>query len=169
MLEASEPGSNRQLVVARQLLLVCRDTAFLESWLDGHAPTGLLVDSDLRWRVLEELCAAGHAGLDEIAREREADPSSQGALAAVRCGAAIPSHDGKREAWETIASDETVSNNDLFALTGSFVRPFQQEVTRPYELRFFTDLPATARIRSGFAVELSCRNCYPGSRPVTRS
>jgi aminopeptidase N len=161
VLDAAAPGSNRQLVAARQMLLVCGDESLLWSWLEGHAPAGLLVDSDLRWRVVEQLCALGSAGLADIARQKEADPTSQGALAALRCGAAIPSHDSKREAWETITSDEKVSNHDLSGLTGSFFRHSQHEITRPYELRFFTDLPATARIRGGFAVELSCRNCYP--------
>jgi aminopeptidase N len=161
LLDGAEPGSNRQLVVARQLLLLCGDVALLRSWLAGDAPTGLLIESDLRWRALEQLCALGAAGLDDIAREQQADPSSQGALAALRCRAAIPSRQSKRDTWEAIVSNDKISNRDVYALTASFFRPSQQEITRPYELPFFTDLPATAKFRSGTVVELSCRNCFP--------
>ncbi|MGI8701449.1 MAG: aminopeptidase N [Nocardioidaceae bacterium] len=161
MLKASEGGSNRQLLVSRQLLKASTDVAMLWSWLDGHGPDGLLVDADMRWRVLTQLCALGVAGRDEIRAEREADPSSQGAVAALRCRAAVPTIEGKADTWATIASDTKINNYDLYALCGSFFRASQQEVTRPYVARYFTDLPATARFRSGWVVELSCRASFP--------
>jgi len=161
ILTDTERGSNRQLLTSRKLLQVSTDIPMLWSWLDGHAPDGLLVDADMRWRVLTQLCVLGVAGRDEIKRERAVDPSSQGAVAALRCRAAIPTPEGKADTWETIASDTEVSNHDLRALCGSFFRASQQEVTRPYVARYFTDLPATASFRSGWVVELSCLASFP--------
>jgi aminopeptidase N len=161
ILGASPPGSNRQLLVSRQLLRINGDVEQLWSWLDGHAPDGLLVDSDMRWRVLERLCVLGACGRDDIRRERDSDPSSQGTIAALRCGAALPTAEGKAATWETITTDPDISNYDLNALCGSFFRSSQQELTRPYVTRYFRDLPATTRIRSGWLVELSCAQAYP--------
>jgi aminopeptidase N len=161
LLDGAAAGSNRQLVVSRPLLRVSTDVETLWSWLDGHAPEGLLVDPDMRWRVLEQLCVLGAAGRDEIGRERTADPSSQGALAALRCSAALPTVDGKRSTWETITTDRDISNHDLYALCESFFRASQEALTQPYVTRYFADLPATSELRSGWVVEISCLMCYP--------
>ncbi len=161
LLRAAETGSNRQLLVSRQLLRVSTDITMLWSWLDGHAPDGLLVDADVRWRTLMQLCALGVAGRDEIKHERMDDTSSQGAVWALRCRAAIPTAEGKAATWETIAHDTQISNHDLYALCGSFFRAAQAEVTRPYVARYFADLPATAAFRNGWVVQLSCLAGYP--------
>ncbi len=161
LLDASEPGSNRQLLVSRQLLRVSTDVGTLWSWLDGHAPNGLLMDSDMRWRVLERLCVRGEAGRDEIKRESESDPSSQGAVAALRCSAAIPTAAGKAATWERVTQDREISNHDLYALCGSFFRASHRKLTRPYVKRYFTELPATKAFRSGWVVETSCAAIYP--------
>jgi len=161
LLERAESGSNRQLVVSRRLLRVSTDVDVLWSWLDGHAPEGLVVDSDMRWRVLEQLCVLGAAGRDDIRREQTSDPSSQGALAALRCSAALPTVDGKKATWERIVADPQISNHDLYALCESFFRPSQEWLTRPYYARYFTDLPATTALRNGWVVQLSCQASYP--------
>ncbi|MEJ7628482.1 MAG: aminopeptidase N [Nocardioidaceae bacterium] len=161
LLDASQPESNRQLLASRALLMVTTDVKMLWSWLDGHAHDGLLMDADMRWRVLEQLCVLGVAGRDDIRREKERDPSSQGAVAALRCGAALPTADGKQSAWETITTDRDISNHDLYALCASFFRASQQHLTRPYVPRFFSDLPATAQWRSGWVVQTSCHLTFP--------
>jgi aminopeptidase N len=161
LLQSAGPGSNRQLVVSRQLLRVSTEVELLWSWLDGHAPEGLLVDSDMRWRVLEQLCVLGAAGRDDIRREQTTDPSSQGALAALRCSAALPTVDGKRATWERIIGDPEISNHDLYALCDSFFRASQENLVRPYVARFFTDLPATVNLRTGWVLQLSCTAAYP--------
>ena len=161
LLEACQPESNRQLLVSRELLRVSTDVTLLWSWLDGHAPDGLLVDSDMRWRVLERLCVRGGAGRDEISRERESDPSSQGGLAALRCSAAIPTAEGKAATWEAVTTDREISNHDLYALCGSFFRASHRKLTRPYVKRYFTELPATVSFRSGWVVMASCTAIYP--------
>jgi aminopeptidase N len=161
MLEACEPGSNRQLVVSRHLLRISTDVTLLWSWLDGHAPEGLLIDPDMRWRVLERLCVRGEAGRDEIAREQHTDTSSQGARAALRCSASIPTAANKAATWETITTDREISNHDLYALCEGFWRPSQRKLTRPFVKRYFTELPATAQFRSGWVVAYSCTLVYP--------
>ncbi len=161
LLRTADAGSNRQLVVSRQLLRVSTHVDELWSWLDGHAPDGLLVDSDMRWRVLERLCVLGAAGRDEILREQTNDPSSQGALAALRCSASLPTVDGKSATWERIIGDPDISNHDLYALCESFFRASQESVTHPYYARYFTDLPATTKLRNGWVLELSCMAGYP--------
>jgi aminopeptidase N len=119
------------------------------------------MDPDMRWRVLERLCVRGEAGHDEIKRERQKDPSSQGAKAALRCTASIPTAANKAAVWESITTDRELSNHDLYALCGAFWRPSQRKLTRPYVDRFFTEVPATAGFRSGWVVGTSCTLVYP--------
>jgi aminopeptidase N len=161
LLELTEAGSDRQLLVSRALLRVSTDVTLLWSWLDGHAPEGLLMDSDMRWRVLERLCVRGEAGRDEINRELESDQSSQGARAALRCGASIPTAASKAATWERITTERDLSNHDLYALCGAFFRPSQRKLTVQYVRRYFTELPATASFRTGWVVLASCSAAFP--------
>ncbi len=161
LLTEAQPGSNRQLVAARTLIDVTGDTDRLERWLDADVPTGLLVDDDLRWRVLVSLCAAGAKGTTDIEALQRRDKSSQGALHALRSRASRPTPAAKEEAWRSLTTNPTLSNYELYALAEGFFRPDQVDVTAPYVQRYFTEIPDTASIRSGWVVERMTLLAYP--------
>jgi aminopeptidase N len=161
ILDASEPSSNRQLLAARAVVNTTDDVDLLRSWLDGAAPRGLVADEDFRWRLVRALCGLGVFGADEIAAERRRDPSSQGSLAALSCSASIPDPEVKEGLWQTLMSDETLSNYELFALTDSFFRPDQMEMLQPYVPRYFAELPAMPKSRTGFMAERFTESLFP--------
>ncbi len=162
ILDASAPGSNRQLIASRALIHLTTDADLMRGWLSGEAvPSGLVTDEEFRWRVLRTLCALGEAGHEDIAREQDRDPSSQGALHALRCRAATADPRVKDEVWTSIVTDPDLSNYELYALTDTFFRHDQVELTEPFVARYFAEMPGTAEIRRGWMVERSAENGYP--------
>jgi aminopeptidase N len=133
----------------------------LRRWLDGATPPGLRADDDLRWRITRALCEHGAYGLSDLKAEQERDPSSQGARHALRCRAAIPDRDVKAQVWDDITSNESLSNTELDALCEYFFRPGQDEVTGVFVPRYFTEIPATASLRTGAVVASVARLAYP--------
>ncbi len=161
ILVEAEPASNRQLVAARAWIAASHDADTITSWLDGAAPDGLVTDEDLRWRLTRQLCEVGAYGLDDVASEQDRDPSSEGAIHALECRAALPDPATKSEVWRTLTTADSLGNYELFALAEYFFRPAQGELTEPYVARFFHDVPATARIRTGWLVERLAELAFP--------
>ena len=162
VLEGAAPGSNRQLVAARAAIRATTDADLLQGWLSGEAtPAGLVPDEDFRWRVLEVLCGLGVAGPDDIDREQDRDPSSQGVLHARRCTSALPDPDTKAEVWQALMTDATLTNSELYASAEAFFRHDQVELTAPFVSRYFAEIPDTSRIRTGWVVEQVAERLFP--------
>ncbi len=161
LLTGATPSSNRQIVAARAFICLTDDDALLRGWLTGDTPAGLRVDEDVRWRITRALCELGVFGLTDVEAEQARDRSSQGAEHALRCKATIPDSDVKAEVWQSIVSDPSLSNSALYALCTYFFRPRRQDLTAAYVERYFTELPATARIRSGAVVDFCAKLAFP--------
>jgi aminopeptidase N len=54
-----------------------------------------------------------------------------------------------------------LSAYELYAIGEGFFALGQEELTEPYVARFFTDMPATARLRSGWALPQVISAVYP--------
>jgi aminopeptidase N len=161
-LAAAPAGGSRQLAAARGLIGASVDTARLCGWLSGDGvPEGLVVDADLRWLILHRLVVLGAAGPGAIDAERAADRSATGEQWAARCHAAVPTADAKAAAWATIVHDATVSNRIAESAAAGFWQPEQLPLTEPYVERYFADMPAMMRIRSGFSAERVALLAYP--------
>jgi len=162
LVDAAEPGSNRQLIVVRTLIELSDDVDLLAGWLDGSTtPRGVRVDDNFRWRLLRALSALGARDLEDVAAEQQRDPSSQGALHALQCRASMPDADTKAEVWRHITADAAISNHELYALAGYFFLPCQDALTAPYVSRYFAEMPATTSFRTGWVVERSVLVAYP--------
>jgi aminopeptidase N len=144
-LQQAEPGSDAQLSYAVALTGLATDEADLELFralLDGTASIeGLVIDTDMRWRLLHRLVSQGAAGHAQIDRERAADPTDAGERQAAGAAAAIPRPDAKAEAWRQITGGALPSavfrsvlrgftDPDQDALLAPFAKPFFDEVTR---------------------------------------
>jgi aminopeptidase N len=110
-LGAAEPGSDRQLIWARQLLSVAdsrEDLAFARGLLDGSEQVrGLKVDTDLRWQIVGTLAAAGaHDGQALVTAELERDPTDIGERRAAAARASLPRPEAKSDAWARATSPE---------------------------------------------------------------
>ncbi|HET7327207.1 MAG TPA: aminopeptidase N [Nocardioidaceae bacterium] len=161
-LDAAAPGSSRQIVAARAVASCSVEPDALQGWLDGTAaPDGLQVDADLRWMALTRLSELGAIDEAMIDTEHRRDPSAQGAVHAARCRAALPSPAAKQRAWEVLVADSAVSNYVLYATAEGFWNASQDTVTAPYVSRYFTEMPATSRIRNGWVVSHTVRLAFP--------
>src|SRR3954447_741331 len=161
VLEDAPAGSTRQLVATRASIWAGTDVDLLQSWLAGESPRGLVVDDDFRWQVLQTLCALGATGPDDIAREQDRDPSSQGVLHARRCTAALPDPDVKAEVWRALTTDASLTNSELYASAEAFFRCDQVELTGTFVPRYFAEIPETSTFRLGWVVEGVAGLLYP--------
>jgi len=141
-LEASTPGSERQLAWARHWAATSQadpeQHRDVERVLDGErAFEGLAVDTDLRWHLL--ICLArGGAEVDaRIDAELERDPTDLGARSAATARASRPSPQAKQEVWEQLLEDPSLSHTMSRQLWSGFVRLDQREVLHPYTDRYF--------------------------------
>ena len=162
LLAASEPGGSRQLAAARMLVGATIDRVRLQGWLDGAGvPEGLAVDTDLRWLILYRLVVLGAAGPEEIENELIRDRSATGEQWAGRCHAAVPTAAAKATAWATLTSDTEVSNRLAEAAAEGFWHPEQLDLTAPYVSRYFAEMPAMLRVRTGMSAERIAQRAYP--------
>ncbi|SPT52704.1 Aminopeptidase N [Actinomyces bovis] len=124
LLAAAQPGSDKQLQLARALA----HTAVTSSQLDAVAgmlagavvPTGLVVDQDLRWELLIGLVAAGQAGEEQIAAEAERDVTTTGLERAAQARAAIPTGQAKVAAWKALVEDASIPNETQVKMLRGF-------------------------------------------------
>jgi aminopeptidase N len=97
----------------------------------------------------------------EIDAELAADASTAGVLHAARAKASRPDAEAKRAAWRELTEPSTLSAYELYAIGEGFFELAQDELTEPYVARYFTDMPATARLRSGWALPQVISAAYP--------
>ncbi len=71
---------------------------------------GLIIDTDLRWELLEGLVLLGRAGHAEIDAALEADHTANGKQAAARARAAIPTLEAKKAAFDSIFNSTDAPN-----------------------------------------------------------
>jgi aminopeptidase N len=160
--EGGVPGSGRQLAAARTAIAATGDAARLRDWLaDRRPPAGLVVDAELRWAILHRLAALGELDEAGIAAELERDRSSSGVVHAARCRAARPDAAAKQAAWTALMSDPQRPNYELYALAEGFWDPDQLAITGPYVEAYFAELPAAARLRSGWVADRVALLAYP--------
>jgi aminopeptidase N len=138
--DASEPGSDAQLVWARCRIAV-DDPAWARGLLDGSVVVdGLVVDHDLRWHAVIQLARRGAIGEDEIAAEHARDRTDEGWRHATTARAAQPMADAKEQAW-AIAWDHAQPLAVRRAACAGFHQYDQVELLRPYVDRYVHELP----------------------------
>ena len=140
-LEVAEPGSDRQLAWARHWALCARgdgeQVGDLGDLLAGDfAVDGLVLDTDLRWHVLTCLARAGATDAARIAAELERDPTDLGERHAATARASLPDAEAKREAWDRLLEDTTLSHTLSRHLWTGFNRMDQADVLAPYAKRY---------------------------------
>ena len=162
LLAASEPGGSRQLAAARGFIGATAEVARLRDWLAGSGvPDGLAIDADLRWLILYRLVVLGAAGPAEIDAEFERDRSATGEQWAARCRAAAPDASSKAAAWSAIVEDVSLSNRLVEMTASGFWQPEQLDLLAPYVPRYFAEMPAMMRRRSGMSAERTAGLAYP--------
>ncbi|MBD0322593.1 MAG: aminopeptidase N [Aldersonia sp.] len=166
-------GSDHQLAFVNALtssLLAAWHTEVLQELLDGDPATvglpGLAVDTDLRWRIVQALAAAGEIDAEgietpfidaEVQRDNTAAGKRQGATAAT----ARPQAAVKEQAWNTVVHDDSVPNITARAIIGGFAPQGQGELLAPYLQRYFDEIPGVWARRSSEVAQTVVVGLYP--------
>ncbi len=140
-LAAAEPGSGWQLTWARAYITAARtqeQAAVLRGWLSGGTqPAGLVVDTELRWSLLQALSAIGAAAESEIDDELAADKTASGEREAAIARALLPTAENKARVWAELTGPQTPPNWLNRSLLQGFQSTRQVALTKPYAEKFF--------------------------------
>ncbi|WP_127783503.1 aminopeptidase N [Rhodococcus sp. X156] len=150
--QGSAPGSDHQLVFTSALassVLSERHRDVLRQLLagdvDGAGLTGLEVDTDLRWSLVQGLAAAGDLdgdGLEtpQIDAEVRRDPTSAGERQGARAAALRPQAAAKERAWGQAVHQDELSHTLGRAIISGFGHPAQAQLLQPYVRRYFAEV-----------------------------
>ena len=157
------PGSTLQLAAFQQQVAVAADLGLLRDWLaEGPAlPEGIVVDLDLRWRILRTLARLGGVDRDQLAAALAAEPTAVSQVEHARALASIPDAEAKAWAWQRFTGEVEVPNYELEAIGIGLWQIGQEHLTDPYVARYFDELLATTGVRSGAMLALATNVYYP--------
>ncbi|GAB4584009.1 aminopeptidase N [Nocardia sp. IFM 10818] len=170
---AAEPGSDYQLAFVNALTgakLAVRHVEALRQILEGDLTAanlpGLTVDTDLRWRLIQALAAAGDIDADGpqspvIDAELERDPTAAGRRQAAAARTARPQIGVKESAWATVMHDDTVPNITARAIVSGFAPVGQSNLLSGFTERYFAEIPGVWERRSSEVAQTVVVGLYP--------
>ncbi len=160
----AEPGSDNQLAYARAYAATARTTEqtdVVRAWLSGQAPDGLVVDTDMRWTLLQRLIAQGAADPEEIEAELVRDDTATGRRQAATARALVPTLEAKEEAFAAAVESDDLPNAMLVATIAGFVHPDQRELHRAFLDRYFDAIPGVWATRTNETAQTIVMGLYP--------
>src|SRR6185295_4227630 len=169
----AEAGSDHQLAYVNALcnsVLADRHTDVLRALLDADPASqdlaGLDVDTDLRWRIVTALAAAGLVDADglptpSIDAEAQRDPTAAGKRHAAAASAARPQAAVKDAAWQQVIDDDTLANITARSIIGGFVQPGQHELLKPFSAKYFGVISGVWERRSSEVAQTVVIGLYP--------
>jgi aminopeptidase N len=165
MVRTATPGSDAQLVAVNALtncLLQQSPLDILAGYLNGtDVPEGLVVDTDLRWRLLQALVAHGQAGEDQITAEHQRDHTSAGERQAERARALIPTAEAKERAWQRAVHDDSLPNAVSDAIISGFSHPAQRGLLADYTDRYFAEVAEVWQRRTSERAQPVVQGLFP--------
>jgi aminopeptidase N len=170
---AAEPGSDHQLAYVNALCASVLKTrhievlsALLDTSPDEKGIVGLVVDTDLRWRIVTALARAGVIDADRpetpfIDAEVQRDPTAAGKRNGAAASAARPQMPVKERAWTEVIEDDTLPNILARAIIGGFVALGQAELLQPFTSRYFEAIRGVWERRSSEVAQTVVVGLYP--------
>ncbi len=163
-LASAAAGSAVQLAAAEAFVASHADVDTLRRWLVGSdLPDGVQLDLELRWRVLRRLAGLGAVDRAELDQHYTAEPTARSEVELAACLAALPDAAAKAWAWQRFTGEVEVPNYQLDAAGAGMFQLGQEALTGPYVERYFDELPATAGIRSGWALAEAAGAFFPAT------
>ena len=160
-LDTAEPGSGVQLAALHGLIATSTSAQDLLAMLDGTLPPRTELDRDLRWRVVKRLTALGRTDRPFLAAQLEQERSDAAVNAWTWCMAALADEEAKAWAWDRFTGAAEATNYELEMAGLGMWQPGQEALLAPYVDRFFTDVAATAQVRSGWVLAATSQYFYP--------
>jgi aminopeptidase N len=142
-LDDAPAGSDYQLAWAHAFISAARSPEHLSvvrGLLDGiKVFTGLKIDTDLRWAIVNALAGVGQDdGL--IDAELKRDPTDEGQRYAAASRAARPTAEAKEQVWASLMEDLTLPLATMRSMMRGFHRFDQRRVLEAYAARYFQSL-----------------------------
>ena len=122
---------------------------------------GLVVDTDLRWRLSHALVAHGALGELEIAELLKQDSTATGHRQAERAMALRPVIAAKDEAWRRAVHDDELPNSVNESIISGFSHPSQKALLAPYAARYFADVAGVWERRSSERAQPTVLGLFP--------
>jgi aminopeptidase N len=169
----AQPGSDHQLTFVNALcssVLSTQHVAVLADLLDGDPTklglTGLEIDTDLRWRIVTALAAAGHIDADGpetpfIDAEVQRDPTAAGQRHGAQASAARPQLAVKQKAWTQVTEDDALPNITGRSIIAGIVARGRAELLKPFGARYFAAIPGIWERRSSEVAQTVVIGLYP--------
>ncbi|MFC7675459.1 aminopeptidase N [Mycolicibacterium sp. GCM10028919] len=169
----SAAGSDHQLAFVNALctsVLSRNHVAVLSTLLDNEPAAvnlpGLVIDTDLRWRVVTALAASGDVDADGtetplIDAEAQLDPTAAGKRNAAAAAAARPQAAVKEAAWQQVVEDDTLANITTRSIVGGFARPGQGDLLAPFTAKYFDAISGVWERRSSEVAQTVVIGLYP--------
>jgi aminopeptidase N len=170
---AAAPASDHQLAFVNTLcssVLSPRHVETLSALLDGDPVelglAGVNVDTDLRWRIVSALAAAGAIDGDgpatpRIDAEAQRDATAAGKRHSAQAAAARPQFDVKEQAFTMVVEDDTLANITARAIIAGIAAPGQGELLKPFTARYFATIPGVWARRSSEVAQTVVIGLYP--------
>jgi aminopeptidase N len=142
-LDKAQPSSDFQLAWTHAFISAARSEehlAVVRGLLDGiKVFTGLKVDTDLRWSIVNALAGVGvDDGL--IDAELKRDPTDEGERYAAAARAARPTAEAKEQVWASLMEDLALPLATMRSMMRGFHRFDQRPVLEAYAARYFQAL-----------------------------
>jgi aminopeptidase N len=164
----ADDGSDHQLAFINALcssVLSERHVVVLSALLDGdpveQGLPSLLVDTDLRWRIITALARSGIIDNDVIDAEVRRDPTAAGERHGAQAAAARPQLSVKQEAWTTVVEDDTLPNITGRSIIAGIAAPGQAELLKPLTARYFAAIRGVWERRSSEVAQTVVVGLYP--------
>jgi len=122
---------------------------------------GLTIDTDLSWELLEGLVLTGAATEADIDAALEADNTANGQQAAARVRATIPTVEGKRAAFASLAESDDLPNAVVRQTTMGFLHVNNAAVLEPLIEPYFAAINDIWKSRSFKIAEYFVELMYP--------
>jgi aminopeptidase N len=163
--ERARPATRRQLVLARGYASAADSQAqldLLRLWLGGRSlPDGLVLDLELRARLLATLASRDLADAADLAGYAAADPVS-GDTVVAGCNARRPTADAKEAAWAA-ALDPSQPPRLARAAAEGFWVPGQEDLTCEFRGRYFAEALPKLRAHDARTAQRIARALYPAT------
>ncbi len=164
-LPTAPAGGDHQLSFVRNVIALARTQEHIEllkSWLEGtNTPTGLAIDTDLRWAFISRLASLGALPASAIEEELARDNTAGGQRQAASARAALPTAEAKAKAWSSVVESDDFPNAILDATVGGFAQPDQRELLVPYVEKYFAALTAIWKTRTNEIAQSLTTGLFP--------
>jgi aminopeptidase N len=165
LLSAAEPGSDRQLLLARAFsgqAVTPEQLAVVQELLEGTRQIpGLAIDTEMRWTLLDALVINGIAGEAEIAAEQARDDTSSGRVHAATERAAVPTPEAKAKAWRQVVGEGSLPNAVQAGVIGGFSHVEDPALLAPFVEPYFDALVPLSQTRTSEMVQQIAVGMYP--------